>query len=99
MIQAIKVCPECELDDNCKKKDSEGSKQTIDEKAGGIASLLSVARCSNGKTYGETYGFPEYSHEESTVICKISDLQDPTSKGYKRFMEECNKYLSAMERR
>ena len=68
---------------------SDGSKQAINEKAGG----------SNDKTYGETYGFPEYSHEESTFICKVADLQDPTSKGYRRFIEECNRYLSAMERR
>ena len=76
---------------------SEGSKEGKNEKSRGAASLLSVARCSNGKTYGETYGFPKYSHEESTIICKVADLQDPTSKGYRRFMEECNKYLSAME--
>lgn len=77
---------------------SEGSKKAINDKAGGVASLLSVARCYKGKTYVETYGFPEYSHEGSTIICKVADLQDPTSKGYRRLIEECNKYLSAMER-
>ena len=82
---------------------SEGAKQAKNEKYSRVAyipydELLSVARCSNGKTYGETYGFPEYNHEGSTIICKVADLKDPASKGYRRFIEECNKYLSAMER-
>lgn len=64
---------------------SEGSKEAINEK-----SYLNRVRAR--------YGFPEYSHEESTIICKVADLQDPTSKGYNRFMEECNKYLSAIGR-
>lgn len=42
------------------------------------------------------YDFPEYSHEGSTIICKAADLKDPTSKGYGRFIEEYNKYMSAM---
>lgn len=65
---------------------SDGSKEAINEK-----SYFNRVRAM--------YGFPEYSHEESTIICKVADLQDPTSKGCRRFIEECNKYLSAMERR
>ena len=42
------------------------------------------------------YDFPEYSHEGSTIICKAADLKDPTSKGYGRFIEEYNKYMSAL---
>lgn len=65
---------------------SDGCKEAINEKS-----------CLNGLR--AEYGFPEYSHDESTFICKVTDLQDPTSKGYRRFIEECNKYLSAIERR
>ena len=42
------------------------------------------------------HGLPEYNHDGGTIICKVSDLQDPTSKGYRRFMEAYNKYLSSM---
>ena len=80
---------------------SEGSKRAINEKAGGISYIpySRPDRLKLDRRMRSLHGFPEYSHEESTIVCKVTDLQDPTSKGCRRFVEECNKYLSAMERR
>ena len=53
---------------------SEGSKQAINEKSRGVASLLSVARCSNGKTYGETYGFPNDDEDKNAIFNEMRKM-------------------------
>ncbi len=77
---------------------SDGSKQVKNHEFCGVSCVPYESLSYFNKVRAE-YGFPEYSHDESTCICKVTDLQDPTSKGYRRFIEECNKYLSAIERR
>ena len=74
---------------------SEGSKQVKNEKYSRV-SYIPYERKSYLNKIRKSYGFPEYSYEGSTLICKVADLQDPTSKGYKRLIEECSEYLSAM---
>ena len=77
---------------------SDGCKQAKNHEFCGVSCVPYESLSCLNKLRAE-YGFPEYSHEESTIICKVADLKDPTSKRYRRFMEECNKYLSAIERR
>ena len=85
------------VSDSLDKVYSDGSKREINDKMDRV-SYIPYERKSYLNKIRKSYGFPEYSHEGSTIICKVADLKDPASKGYRRFIEECNKYLSAMER-
>ena len=83
------------VSDSLDKVYSDGSKREINDKMDRV-SYIPYERKSYLNKIRKSYGFPEYSYEGSTLICKVADLQDPTSKGYKRLIEECSEYLSAM---